>query len=77
MMILISTTPTIADVTKVYGGTFIKGSKMSQFTKDLEEFAVRLGKDGYPTALIERAAERMLALENEVVRLTQEKIINP
>jgi len=45
---------------------------MSQFTKDLEEFAVRLGKDGYPTALIERAAERMVALEVEIVRLTQE-----
>ena len=45
---------------------------MSQFTKELEEFAVRLGKDGYPTALIERAAERMTALEDEIVRLTYE-----
>jgi len=45
---------------------------VSQFTKELEEFAVRLGKDGYPTALIERAAERMTALEDEIVRLTYE-----
>lgn len=45
---------------------------MSQFTKELEEFASRLNQDGYPTALVERAAERMVALENEVVRLTQE-----
>lgn len=49
---------------------------MSQFTKELEEFAVRLGKDGYPTALIERAAERMTALEDEIVRLTQELAIS-
>ena len=48
------------------------GNKMSQFTKELEEFALCLGKDGYPTAIVERAAERMKALEEEVVRLTHE-----
>ena len=41
----------------------------SVFVKELEELAVRLGEDGYPTALIERAAERMQQLEEEVVRL--------
>jgi hypothetical protein len=45
---------------------------MSQFTKDLEAFALRLKKDGYPTALIERAAERMEDMENEIVRLNRE-----
>lgn len=51
---------------------------MSQFTEQLEAFALRLKKDGYPTALVERAAERMVAMEEEIVRLTSEqKKINP
>lgn len=45
---------------------------MSTFTDELHNFAERLGEDGYPTALIERAAERMLAMEAEIVRLTKE-----
>ena len=45
---------------------------MSQFVKDLEAFALRLKKDGYPTALIERAAERMKDMELEIIRLHQE-----
>ena len=44
----------------------------SGIVKELEEFAVRLGKDGYPTALIEKAAKRMKLLEEEIVR--REKI---
>lgn len=40
---------------------------MSQFTKELKEFAIRLGKDGYPVALIERAAARMEAMEDYIV----------
>ena len=49
---------------------------MSQFTEELKEFAVRLSGDGYPTAVVERAVIRMEALENEVVRLTQELAID-
>ena len=45
---------------------------MSQFTQDLKEFANRLAKDGYPTALVERAAERMGDMEDEIVRLNKE-----
>ena len=44
---------------------------MSQFTEELREFAQRLAEDGYPTALVERAAERQEAMEAEIVRLTQ------
>lgn len=58
---------------RVFGGTYIK---MSQFTNELKEFGIRLGEDGYPTAVIERAVIRMEALENEVVRLTQELAID-
>ena len=36
----------------------------SQFVKELEEFAARLKKDGYPTAIVERAAVRMKQLED-------------
>lgn len=46
---------------------------MSQFTDELEEFGKRLAKDGYPTALIERAAERMKDMEKEIIRLYEEK----
>ena len=50
----------------------------SQFVKQLEELAVRLKEDGYPPALIERAAERMEQLEKEVIRLNEHlKRINP
>lgn len=41
---------------------------MSQFTDELDALAKRLGDDGYPTALIERASERMQAMEEEIVR---------
>ena len=41
---------------------------MSQITDELEAFAKRLGEDGFPTALIERAAIRMKAMEDEIVR---------
>jgi hypothetical protein len=42
---------------------------MSQFTQQLKDFVNRLREDGYPTVLVERAAERMEQLEDEVVRL--------
>jgi hypothetical protein len=42
---------------------------MSQFTEDLKQFAIRLAKDGYPTALVERAAERMEAMEDYIVNM--------
>ena len=42
---------------------------MSQFTEELKAFAIRLERDGYPTALIERAAARMEAMEAELVRI--------
>ena len=42
---------------------------MSYYTKQLKDFALRLKADGYPTAVVERAAERMDQLEEEVVRL--------
>jgi len=51
-----------------------KGSIMSQFTKELREFAIRLKKDGYPTTLVERAVERMEAMEAEIIRLNDDKI---
>ena len=41
--------------------------KISHFTDQLDEFAERLSKDGYPTALIERASARMKQLEEQVV----------
>ena len=44
---------------------------MSEFTKELTALAERLGKDGYPTALIERAASRTEAMEAEIVRLAK------
>ena len=45
---------------------------MSHFTQELREFALRLKADGYPTALVERAAERQEAMEAEIVRLNEE-----
>ena len=45
---------------------------MSQFTDELQAFVERLAKDGYPTAVAERAVIRMEALENEIVRLNEE-----
>lgn len=42
---------------------------MSEIIKELESFAKRLEKDGYPPALIQRAAQRMKAMENEIMRL--------
>lgn len=45
---------------------------MSHFTDQLDELAKRLAEDGYPTALIERASERMQAMEAEIVRLTKQ-----
>lgn len=39
----------------------------SVYVRELEEFGWRLERDGYPTALIERAAERMQQLEELVV----------
>lgn len=44
----------------------------SVFVRELEEFAIRLKEDGYPTAIVERAAERMDQLEKEVLRLHKE-----
>ena len=50
----------------------------SQFVIQLEEFAIRLKEDGYPTAIVERAAERMDQLEKEVIRLHEHlKRVNP
>ncbi len=46
---------------------------MSQFTDELKEFADRLGEDGYPTAIVERAAARMEAMEKEIIRLSTER----
>lgn len=40
---------------------------MSQTTAKLVEFAARLARDGYPTHLIERAAERMADMEDIIV----------
>ena len=45
---------------------------MSEFTKDLEAFGKRLGADGYPTALIERAVERMEEMEEIIVEMNSE-----
>ena len=45
---------------------------MSSFTDQLWQFAERLKKDGYPTALVERCAERQEQLEAEIVRLHKE-----
>lgn len=39
----------------------------SKICKDLDELAMRLEKDGYPTAILHRAAERMAALEDLVL----------
>lgn len=46
---------------------------MSHFTDQLRDFVDRLAKDGYPTAVVERAADRMDALEKEVIRLTKKQ----
>lgn len=45
---------------------------MSAFTDELDALAKRLEEDGYPTALIERASQRMQAMEEEIIRLTKE-----
>lgn len=45
---------------------------MSYFTDQLWDLVERLNEDGYPTALIERCAERMEQLEDEVIRLNRE-----
>ena len=45
---------------------------MSHFTDQLWQLADRLKEDGYPTALIERCAQRMEQLEEEVIRLHKE-----
>lgn len=44
---------------------------MSQITQELREFTVRLGKEGYPTALLERVAARMDAMEEFIVEVTR------
>ena len=43
---------------------------MSKPVDDLIAFAERLAEDGYPTYLIEQAADRMRMLEELVVNLT-------
>ena len=45
----------------------------SQSVRQLEELAVRMEGYGYPTAIIERAAERMDAFEKLVVQMAEEK----
>lgn len=45
----------------------------SLFIKELEEFAIRLKNDGYPTALVERAAKRMADME-EIIMDNYQKI---
>lgn len=40
---------------------------MSEITKDLKSFAARIAEDGYPPALLERAAARMEAMEKVMV----------
>lgn len=45
---------------------------MSRIIDDLNALAERLGKDGYPTAVIERAATRMAQLETYVVETHRE-----
>lgn len=45
---------------------------MSAIITELREFAERLGKDGYPPALIERAADRMEAMEFLIVTMREE-----
>ena len=42
------------------------------FSEQLAALAGRLSKDGYPTALIERAAARNRAMEDEIVRQNSE-----
>lgn len=49
-----------------------KERKRSQFVRELEEFAKRLGEDGYPNAVVERAAERTDAMEQEIIRINKE-----
>ena len=49
---------------------------MSAFTKELDEFAERLLEGGYPPALVERASQRMQAMEDEILRLSCENWIS-
>lgn len=44
----------------------------SVFVRELEEFGKRLEADGYPTAIVERAAERMQQLEDLVIKNDQD-----
>ena len=46
--------------------------KSSKFTLELEALAKRLGEDGYPNALIERAAERNQALEETMIEFNKQ-----
>lgn len=44
----------------------------SVFVRELEELGKRLEEDGYPPAIVERAAERMNQLEDLVIKNDQE-----
>lgn len=45
----------------------------SRYVHELREFADRICKDGYPTALLERCADRMEAMEHVIVDLSGEE----
>jgi hypothetical protein len=45
----------------------------SRYVHELREFADRIRKDGYPTALLERCADRMEAMEELIVEYRKEQ----
>jgi hypothetical protein len=45
---------------------------MSEIIKELDALAARLADDGYPPALIQRAARRMEAMESVIVEQNME-----
>ena len=58
--------------------TTLKDKIMKKFTDELRDFGKRLGEDGYPTALIERAAKRMddmeaLLIEHQAIEAELER----
>jgi len=41
----------------------------SRYVHELREYAERMRKDGYPTALLERCADRMAEMEKLIVNI--------
>lgn len=41
---------------------------MSKIIEELKALTTRLGKDGYPTALLEQTTQRMIDMEAEILR---------